>query len=107
MIAATRTTLASHQYAEIVLEGQFRDEWEESLDVFGTLDVPLRPAGPYTRTGRPKSPKRQVRVNGGVRASALMPVDQAEMSRRIREALAGLGWSPEPYPARPARPRSA
>lgn len=92
-----RTTIASHQYAETVLQGQFREEWEQLLDVLGTLDVPLRPAGPYTRTGRPKSPKRQMRQIGGVRASALMPVDQAAMNRRIRKALADLAWSPEPY----------
>lgn len=92
-----RTHIESHQYAETVLEGQFRDEWEQLLDVLGTLDVPLRPAGPYTRTGRPKNPKRQSRTIGGRRASALMPVDQAAMNGRIREALSRHGWSPEPY----------
>lgn len=92
-----RTTVASHLYAETVLEGQFREEWEEVLDVLGTLTVPLRPAGPYTRTGRPKSPKRQYRKAGGVRANALMPVDQAAMNRQIRTALAKNGWNPEPY----------
>ena len=92
-----RTHIASHQYAETVLEGQFRAEWEQLLDVLGTLDVPLRPTGPYTRTGRPKSPKRQSRMIGGLRASALMPVDQAVMNTLIRDALSNLGWSPEPY----------
>ncbi len=92
-----RTRIESHQYAETVLQGKFRDEWEELLDVIGTLEVPLRPAGPFTRTGRPKSPKRQSRVIGGRRASALMPVDQAEMNKRIRGTLSGLGWNAEPY----------
>ncbi len=92
-----RTTIESHQYAETVLQGQFRDEWEQLLDVLGTLDVPLRSAGPYTRTGRPKSPKRQFRKIGGVRANALMPVDQAEMNGRIRSALSAQGWNAEPY----------
>ena len=92
-----RIHVESHQYAETVLEGQFREEWEQLLDVLGTLDVPLRPLGPFTRSGRPRSPKRQNRMIGGRRASALMPVDQAAMNERIREALARLGWSPEPY----------
>lgn len=92
-----RTRVESHQYAETVLEGEFREEWEQLLDVLGTLDVPLRPLSPYTLTGRPKSPKRQSRVIGGRRASALMPVDQAVMNRQIRAALARLGWTPEPY----------
>lgn len=92
-----RTTIQSHQYAETVLQGQFREEWEQLLDVLGTLDVPLRAPSPYTRTGRPKSPKRQTRQIGGIRASALMPVDQAEMNGQIRESLARLGWNPEPY----------
>jgi hypothetical protein len=92
-----RTHIESHQYAETVLQGQFREEWEQLLDVLGTLEVPLRPLGPYTRTGRPKSPKRQHRTIGGKRASALMPVDQAAMNMAIREGLSNLGWSPEPY----------
>lgn len=91
------TTIRSHQYAETVLQGQFRDEWEQLLDVLGTLDVPLRPLGPYTRTGRPKSPKRQFRQIRGKRASALMPVDQAKMNRLIRDSLASLDWNAEPY----------
>jgi hypothetical protein len=92
-----RTRIESHQYAETVLQGQFRDEWEQLLDVLGTLEVPLRPAGPFTSTGRPKSPKRQSRVIGGRRASALMPVDQAAMNKLIRDALSKLGWNAEPY----------
>jgi len=92
-----RTRIESHQYAETVLQGQFREEWDQLLDVLGTLDVPLRPAGPYTQAGRPKSPKRQIRSIGGVRANALMPVDQAAMNKRIRDSLAGLGWGAEPY----------
>lgn len=92
-----RTTVQSHQYAETVLQGQFREEWEQLLDVLGTLEVPLRALGPFTSTGRPKSPKRQFRQIGGARASALMPVDQAAMNTRIRTALAALHWQPEPY----------
>jgi len=92
-----RTRVASHQYAETVLQGQFRAEWEQLLDVLGTLDPPLRPPGPYTSTGRPKSPKRQSRTVAGRRASAIMPVDQAAMNSRIRDTLSRLGWNPEPY----------
>jgi Restriction endonuclease BglII len=92
-----RTHVESHQYAETVLEGRFREEWEQLLEVLGTLEVPLRPAEPFTRSGRPKSPKRQSREIGGRRASALMPVDQAQMNRQIRTGLSRLGWNPEPY----------
>lgn len=92
-----RTHIESHQYAETVLEGQFRQEWEQLLDVLGTLDPLLRPAGPYSRTGRPRSPKRQNRTIGGRTASALMPVDQAAMNAHIRDSLAELGWHAEPY----------
>jgi len=90
-------TVESHQFAETVLQGRFREEWDELLDVLGTLEVPLRPVGPYSRAGRPKSPKRQFRQIGGRRASSLMPVDQAEMNRQIRAALAAHGWRAEPY----------
>jgi hypothetical protein len=92
-----RMTIESHQYAETVLEGRFREEWEQLLDVIGRLDVPLRAVGSFTSTGRPKSPKRQYRLIGGRRASALMPVDQAAMNGGIRSSLAALGWHAEPY----------
>ena len=57
-----RTTIRSHQYAETVLEGQFREQWEQLLDVLGRLDVPLRPVGPYTvRVGRSRPSVRCAR----------------------------------------------
>ena len=41
-----RMRVESHRYAEDVLEARFRDEWDEIREVLGTLEVPLRPAGP-------------------------------------------------------------
>lgn len=41
-----RLRVASHQFAETILEGRFRAEWQELRDALGTLDPPLRPAGP-------------------------------------------------------------
>jgi hypothetical protein len=92
-----RTRVESHRFAETVLEGTFRDEWQELLEVLGTLDVPLRPAGPYTRTGRPKSPKRQSRTFGGRSASVLLPVDQSAMNAQIDAGLVAWGWHRQPW----------
>lgn len=92
-----RMRVESHRYAEDVLDARFRAEWEELRDVLGNLDVPLRPAGPYTRQGRPKTPKRQVRAFGGHRANAPLPVDQSAMNARIDEGLVGLGWHRQPW----------
>jgi hypothetical protein len=92
-----RLRVESHRYAETVLEGRFRTEWEELRDVLGTLEVPLRPAGPYTRTGRPKTPKRQMSRLGGQRAQVLMPVDQSELNVVIDTALVARGWRRQPY----------
>ena len=92
-----RMRVESHRYAEEVLEARFRDEWQEVRDVLGTLEVPLRPAGPYTRQGRPKTPKRQSRAFGGRRANVLLPIDQSAMNGVIDDALVRLGWSRQPW----------
>lgn len=92
-----RLRVESHQYAETILEGRFPAEWQELRDALGTIDPPLRPAGPYTRIGRPKTPKRQARTIGGRRASALMPVDQSALNVAIDDALVARGWSRQPY----------
>ncbi len=87
----------SHGFAADVLEARFPDEWEEVRDVLGTLDAPLRPAGPYTRTGRPKSPKRQKRAFGGHLADVLLPIDQSAMNARIDAGLVARGWTRQPW----------
>jgi hypothetical protein len=92
-----RTRIKSHRHAEDILDGAFRAEWEELLDVLGTLEVPLRPAGPYTLVGRPKTPKRQMREFGGRRASVLLPVDQSAMNAGIDAGLMARGWTRQPY----------
>jgi hypothetical protein len=92
-----RIRVESHRYADTVLEGMFQAEWDELRDVLGTLEVPLRPAGPYSGVGRPKTPKRQVRSLGGVRANVLMPVDQKAMNSAIDAALVERGWSRQPF----------
>jgi hypothetical protein len=92
-----RMRVESHRYAEDVLEARFRDEWHEVREVLGTLEVPLRPAGPYTRQGRPKTPKRQQRDFGGRRANVLLPIDQSAMNGLIDDALVTLGWKRQPW----------
>lgn len=92
-----RMRVESHRFGADVLEARFSAEWDEVRDVLGNLEVPLRPAGPYTRQGRPKTPKRQVRAFRGRRANALLPVDQSAMNARIDEALVRLGWKRQPW----------
>lgn len=92
-----RMRVESHRYAEDVLEARFEREWDEIRQVLGTMDVPLRAAGPYTRHGRPKTPKRQMRVFGGRHANVLLPVDQSVMNQRIDESLVALGWTRQPW----------
>lgn len=92
-----RLSVESHRYGADVLEARFRTEWNEIRDVLGNLNVPLRAAGPFTRHGRPKTPKRQMRAFGGQRANVLLPVDQSAMNVRIDAGLVGLGWGRQPY----------
>lgn len=90
------TRTASHLYAETIAEGDFRDEWEELLDVLGAVDPPLRSAGPFTSGGRPPTPKRQFRTIGGVRRYAMFPIDQAAFNSILDGRLRGLGWARQP-----------
>jgi hypothetical protein len=92
-----RMRVESHRYAEEVLEARFRTEWDELRDVLGTMEAPLRPAGPYSRHGRPKSPKRQMRMFGGQLSNVLLPIDQSAMNQRIDTALVALGWTRQPW----------
>ncbi|MDQ3552967.1 MAG: hypothetical protein M3395_00945 [Chloroflexota bacterium] len=92
-----RLHTVSHQYAENILETAFRDEWEQLLEVFGRVDPPLRPAEPFTTTGRPMTPKRQVRPLGGRRAHALLPIDQVALNDVVDAEFKALGWNRQPY----------
>jgi len=92
-----RMRVESHRCASDVLEARFQVEWDEVRDVLGSLQVPLRPAGPYTRDGRPKTPKRQMRKFGGHRSNVLLPIDQSAMNERIDAALVHLGWTRQPW----------
>lgn len=87
---------ASHLYAETIAEGDFQREWQELLDVLGTLAPPLRSPGPFTPTGRPPTPKRQFRVIGGRRRLAMFPIDQAAFNRLIDRRLRDIGWQRQP-----------
>jgi hypothetical protein len=91
-----RMRVESHRYAETVLDRDFREEWDELRDALGTLEVPLRQAGPYSDVG-PKTPKRQMRAFGGRRANVLLPVDQSAMNLAIDVALVERGWKRQPW----------
>ncbi len=86
----------SHLYGQTIAEGAFRREWEELLDVLGTIDPPLRAATPFTPTGRPPTPKRQIRTIAGRRRLAMFPVDQAALNALLDSQLRALGWRSQP-----------
>jgi hypothetical protein len=92
--------LASHLYAETVAEGDFKPQWASLLDVLGTIDPPLRAAGPFTPTGRPPTPKRQRRRIGGHNLWAMFPVDQAAMNATLDRRFRDVGWSRQPVVAK-------
>lgn len=92
-----RLTIESHLFAETILEGEFRNEWDELLQVLGNVDPPLRAPGPFTPTGRPPTPKRQRRRIGGQNRWAMFPVDQAALNLEINDQLIQLGWTRQTY----------
>lgn len=86
-----------HRHAVTILEQRYRDEWEELLDVLGGLEPPFGPAEPYSKTSRPKVPKRQLATFGGTKANSIMPVAQREMNKQVKLAMRSRGWKREPY----------
>jgi hypothetical protein len=88
--------LASHLHAETILKGEFASEWKALQDVLSNAPLPLRPAGPFTASGRPMTPKRQTRQLGGKRALALLPIDQVGLNLYLDASLGALGWARQP-----------
>lgn len=91
-----RIVSCSHMHAGTILEHDFPEEFEDISSVLASLEVPLRAAGPFTDTGRPKTPKRQAMSLGGVRRFGLMPVDQDALNKALAERFRARGWSSEP-----------
>jgi hypothetical protein len=87
---------ASHLYAETIAEGDFRGEWEQLVNVLGSINPPLRPPGPFTSAGRPPTPKRQYRTIGRRRRFAMFPIDQAAFNALIDSRLRSLDWKRQP-----------
>lgn len=89
--------LASHLHAETILKGEFASEWKALQDVLTSAPVPLRAASPFTATGRPMRPKRQMRTLGGKKALALLPIDQVALNNYLDASLGALGWARQPF----------
>jgi hypothetical protein len=92
-----RLLVEGHLHATTVLAHDFAAQWTGLTSALGALMPPLRQAGPYSLTTRPKTPKRQLLTLGGLRANVLMPVDQSAMNRAIDTSLVAAGWSRQPY----------
>jgi hypothetical protein len=92
---------SSHLHARTILEGEYRQEWDELEAALGGLDVPLRPLGPFAN-GRGATPKRQIQSIGGLRAFRMYPIDQSSLNERIDTALRDFGWTRQPYAVPPS-----
>ena len=68
----------------------------ELKSVLTSVDVPLRPASPFTTTGRPATPKRQKKSFRGQHRYALMPIDQSAWNVAINAGLKNAGWTCQP-----------
>lgn len=90
-----------HLFGHTIAEHAFSQEAQEIRDSLRSIQVPLRPAGPFTDTGRPPTPKRHRRAIGGRTKQFLLPVDQGGLNKAISEKLRALGWQPEPLTVTP------
>jgi hypothetical protein len=89
----------SHLYGEVIVEHAFPEEHHSLMRVLSEVEIPLRLADEFTRSGRPLKPKRHVRTIGGTRMPFLLPVDQAEMNRSLDVALREDNWDTQPVAA--------
>jgi hypothetical protein len=89
----------SHLFGETIVEHGFPDGYDELIDAFGGMEIPLRKAEPFTPQGRPATPKRQKKKIGGRSAYALFPVDQAKLNGQLHDRLREHGWTTEPIAA--------
>lgn len=89
----------SHLHGGTILRHDFPDEFRDLTEALAALETPLRKAGPFTESGRPKTPKRQLLTVGGRRANCLFPIDQDGLNKAIAVELRNLGWSSEPIAA--------
>jgi hypothetical protein len=94
-----RVVSDSHLFGELIAQNAFPEEYDELLDVLGRTQLPLRSAGPFTRSGRPLTPKRQKKRIAGREAYALFPIDQSELNATLLSRLRDLGWTSEPIAA--------
>ena len=86
----------SHLFGETIAEHGFPLEYDELISVLGGLELPLRPAEPFTVQGRPATPKRQMKRIGGQRKYSLFPVDQGQLNQLLHDRLRDAGWTAEP-----------
>jgi hypothetical protein len=89
----------SHLFGETITEYGFPSEYDELSGVLGGIELPLRPAEPFTVQGRPATPKRQMKKIGGQRRYALFPVDQGRLNQLLHDRLRDAGWTAEPVAA--------
>ena len=100
-----KITTVSHLHGETIVEHAFPEEYDELMGAVGALTPVLRPASPFTTSGRPPTPKRHMRGIRGHRRFALLPVDQNGMNVELDSRLRPFGWERQPFAATETRGR--
>src|SRR4051812_2306257 len=86
----------SHLHGGVIIKDAFPDRFKELKQVLESVDIPLRPAGPFTKNVRPSTPKRQQKNLRGVKRFAMMPIDQVAWNVAIDTGLRSVGWTCQP-----------
>jgi hypothetical protein len=87
---------ASHLHGEVILENAFPTEYDSLMGTLGSLEIPLRPLGTFTESGRPLNPKRHMRPIGGKKLPFVLPVDQGTLNKQLKQSFRKAGWTSEP-----------
>jgi hypothetical protein len=97
-VTTAKLLVEPYMHADAILLMKYADEWRELQSAITGTPIPLRPAGPYTKEGRPKTPKRQYRKIGKTRAFQLFPIDQKQWNKDLERTLRDTyGWKPQPF----------
>jgi len=92
-----RLHFAEHIFAQTILKSAYQTELNELRATLESIEIALNKSGPFTSTGRPKTPKRHVaKMVDGKEKFVLKPASQKGINTLIKNKLRKLGWTSEP-----------
>jgi hypothetical protein len=96
-----RIDFAEHLFGKTILREHFSKEFDSLESALISTPLPLRKASPFTKTGRPTTPKRQSRKFKGTWKEMLLPANLPALNEVLDAKLRSEGWGRQPYAGDP------